>query len=55
MATRDRDQRISELLGALGDYRAACQQLLKVLGPRQSNRDLQVEFAAALRAAFIDS
>lgn len=44
--TSEADQsRVTELLAALEQYRAARERLLDVLGPRRSNRDPLAEFA----------
>jgi hypothetical protein len=43
--------RVEELLTALEEYRIARERLLKVLGPRMSNRDPLPEFAESFVAA----
>jgi hypothetical protein len=53
MTVSDSGRRVGELLGALNEYQAARQRLLKVLGPRQSNRDPLAEFAEHFVAALM--
>jgi hypothetical protein len=46
-------ERIAELLAALEEYRVARERLLKILGPRMSNRDPLAEFAEHFVAALM--
>ena len=46
-------ERIAELLAALEEYRVARERLLRVLGPRMSNRDPLAEFAEHFVAALM--
>lgn len=45
--------RVAALLAALGEYRAARERLLAVLGPRKSNRDPLAEFTEHFAAALM--
>jgi hypothetical protein len=51
MTTKGDLTRVTELLASLDDYRLARERLLRVLGPRMSNRDPLPELAESLMAA----